>query len=126
MCPSFSNQIIDRASGLSQSLKPLTTTMSRSPSLSTSTAFAAVRAGEITDSVVYEFQSAFVLQPLDPVPGPWTGGNVVERVPIGVENIRIPIQIQVNNGDAAASEILVGGPVDQPGLERVPPSFSNR
>ena len=51
------------------------------------------------------------------MPGPGARGDIVECIAVGIEDVQIPVQIQINKGDSAASEIFVGRTVDEVDFE---------
>ena len=72
---------------------------------------------QVADAMEPEFQVAQVLQPLHPVPRPGMRREVVEGVPVRVEDIGVSVLVQVDQPHAAGAVVLVVGDEDLPRLE---------
>src|ERR1035438_8766958 len=69
------------------------------------------------DGVMFKFEIAFILEPLDAVPGTRAWRQVIKSVPIRVEDVYQAVLVQVDEPDAAAAVVFVGAAPNQVRLE---------
>src|ERR1039457_2912485 len=72
---------------------------------------------EIADGVMFKFEVAPIFEPLDAVPRPRARGQVIEGIPVGVQDVHQAVPIEVYQPDAAAAVVFVGAAPNQVRLE---------
>src|SRR4051794_36085493 len=63
---------------------------------------------ENSDRTVVKFEIALVFEPLDAMPRPRPGRQVIEGIAIGQQDVDASVPVQVHQSDAAAAKIFVG------------------
>ena len=94
---------------------------SRSPSPSRSAACGLDAPEKSASRCIVELQLPGVLQPLHAVPRPPARRRVVERVAVAVEKVDVAVLVEIDGGEPARSEVVVGGAPDQQRLEPAAP-----
>src|ERR1035437_6589129 len=72
---------------------------------------------EIADGVMVKFEVAPIFEPLDAVPRPRARGQVIEGIPVGVQDVHQAVPIEVYQPDTAAAVVFVGAAPNQLRLE---------